>query len=319
MTNPRNTTATEPTDQQSTVSDIGRCPYSDSVNAPDDLTTTPPLPRFADVGWILDTDSAQLIWPEPRRVKTQKPERVHAKSLARCPAVLDSDSRLFEITCPFDLELGFRRDQNGKPVLVNLLGDQSPVRASKLGQLVSITSETEWAHPDRPVIQIITPYLLVTDEPIYVNQLPPFNHWRAKPLPGVMVSGRFPADIWPRHLMWAFEWYDIKQPISLRRGEPWWYLRFDHFDPSRAIRMIPAQMTADLQEYLKGIKGVTNYVNHTYQLFKIARERRPAVLLSPKALPIPQPESAAMQQTILAEQQLIQVQSRSETIDSTDQ
>ena len=74
----------------------------------------PTLPRFADVGWILDTDSAQLIWFEPKRVKTIKPERMHAKSLARCPAVLDNDSRLFEVLCPFDLEIGFRRDKDGK-------------------------------------------------------------------------------------------------------------------------------------------------------------------------------------------------------------
>ncbi|MEC7121002.1 MAG: hypothetical protein VXW65_14025 [Pseudomonadota bacterium] len=152
------------------------CPHEASL----DITNN--LPRFADVGWILDTDSAQLIWAEPRRVKTVKPERMHAKSLARCPAVLDSDSRLFEITCPFDLELGFRRDKDGRPVLVNLLGDQSPIRASKLNQMVTIVNETEWAHPQRPVIQIITPYLLITDEPIYVNQMPPFNQWPPKQL-----------------------------------------------------------------------------------------------------------------------------------------
>lgn len=266
------------------------------------------LPRFADVGWILDTDSAQLIWFEPKRVKTVKPERLHAKSLARCPAVLDNDSRLFEVLCPFDLDIGFRRDKDGKPALVNLLGDQSPVRSSKLGQLITLVNESEWAHPERPVVQIITPYLVVTDEPVYVNQLPPFKHWRAKPLPGVMVSGRFPADIWPRHLMWAFEWYDTKQPISLRRGEPWWYLRFDHYDPSRPIRMIAAQMTDELREYMKGVRGVTNYVNQTYQLFQIAKERRPAILLCPKSQRPAVAESPAMQAAIEAEAQLIDAQ-----------
>ena len=266
------------------------------------------LPRFADVGWILDTDSAQLIWFEPKRVKTIKPERLHAKSLARCPAVLDNDSRLFEVLCPFDLEIGFRRDKDGKPTLVNLLGDQSPVRSSKLGQLITLVNESEWAHPERPVVQIITPYLVVTDEPVYVNQLPPFKHWRAKPLPGVMVSGRFPADIWPRHLMWAFEWYDIKQPISLRRGEPWWYLRFDHFDPSRPIRMIPAQMTEELREYMKGVRGVTNYVNQTYQLFQIAKERRPKILLQPKTQRSSPAESPELQATINAEAEILAVQ-----------
>jgi hypothetical protein len=39
--------------------------------------------------------------------------------------------------------------------------------------------------------------------------------------------------------------------------------------------MIPAEMTAELREYIQGIRGVTNYVDQTFQLFKIAKARRP--------------------------------------------
>jgi hypothetical protein len=79
---------------------------------------------------------------------------------------------------------------------------------------VKLVNEAEWAHPQRPVLQIVTPYVIVADEPVYLNQLPPFNYWKANPLPGLMVPGRFPVDIWPRHLMWAFEWYALDQPLE---------------------------------------------------------------------------------------------------------
>lgn len=36
-----------------------------------------------------------------------------------------------------------------------------------------------------------------------------------------MISGRFPIHIWPRHLMWTFEWHDTSQDLVLTRGQPW--------------------------------------------------------------------------------------------------
>jgi len=255
----------------------GNCPYPDSPSY-----GNRGLGRFVDVGWVLDTDFAKFIWNAPQRVRRQRSQSVHAKSLARCPAVHDSDGRLFEISCPFDIHIELYRNSEGTLLLKNLAGPQSPIRSKHLSNCVKLINQTEWAHPGRPVIQIITPYVLVADEPVYANQLPAFGYYRPDPLPGLMVAGRFPADIWPRHLMWAFEWHALDRPLKLTRGEPWWYIRFDHIDPSRSVRMVPAEMTSELREYMKGIEGVTNYVDQTYDLFKIARARRPESLLTRK-------------------------------------
>jgi hypothetical protein len=46
--------------------------------------------------------------------------------------------------------------------------------------------------------------------------------------------------------------------------------------------LIEAKKTPELESYIDSITGVTEYVSQTYQLFKTARERRPARLLYPK-------------------------------------
>jgi hypothetical protein len=240
-----------------------------------------PIPRLVEVGWFLDNSSAQFIWDAPRRVTRARPERRHAKSLSQCPAVTDMDARLFEVRCPIDLAIGFKLEDD-KPVLRNLAGDQSTIRSKHLNQMLALVDRKEWADPQRPVLQIPTPYVFVADEPVFVNQLPPFYHYRREPWPGVLVGGRFPIDVWPRQLMWAIEWHDLNRPLVLRRGEPWFYVRFEHFDPARAIRMVEAEVTGELREYMRGLSGVANYVNQTFKLFDIARERRPARLLTPK-------------------------------------
>lgn len=243
----------------------------------------PSAARITTVGWVLDTTSAGFIWSAPRRVSRERPERRHAKSLTQCPAIVDADSRLFEIVSPIDCQIGFKLDENKKPVLVNLAGEQSAIRGKHLNQMVAIVDRREWSNANRPVIQFITPFVFIADEPVYLNQLPPYNHYRRDPLPGLLVPGRLPIDIWPRHLMWAFEWYETDKPLVLRRGEPWWYARFETSDPARPVRLVEATMTPQLREYMQGVSGVTNYISQTYSLFATARERRPEKLLVEKA------------------------------------
>jgi hypothetical protein len=238
--------------------------------------------RITTVGWLLDTTSAAFIWSPPRRVMRERPDHRHAKSLTQCPAIVDADARLFEILSPVDVHIGFKLDESQRPVLINLAGDQSPIRGKHLNQMVTIVNRREWSNPSRPVIQFITPFVFVADEPVYLNQLPPYNHYRRDALPGLMVPGRLPIDIWPRHLMWAFEWHEPDKPLVLRRGEPWWYARFESTDPARPVRLIEAQMTPELREYMQGISSVTNYVGQTYSLFATARARRPSRLLVEK-------------------------------------
>jgi hypothetical protein len=238
--------------------------------------------RIVDIGWTLRQTKASLIWEPPRPVMNKGPRSGHSKVVSVCPAMLDHESRLIEVACPIDARIRFRRDAQGRPTLENALGDASPIRSGHLAQMVKLLSEKEWRHPQRPIVQVITPYLFLADEPVWLTQLPPVHAYLPTPWPGLLISGRFPIDIWPRTLMWAFEWHDTTKDLILKRGEPWFTVRLETMDPSRKTRLIRAKLTPELEEYLQGIDGVSNYIRGTFSLFDTARRRRPKILLMPE-------------------------------------
>ena len=235
------------------------------------------------IGWLLSEERGGVIYDAPARVRSVKMSNHHAKSASRCPAILNLESRYFEVKCPFDLRLGFARDENGKPMLRNLLGQRSPVRSKKLTSFLHLTPEPEWRYPDRPTIQMSLPYVFIADEPVYLSQIAPFMHYRTEPWPGTIFGGRFPIDVWPRPLMWAFEWHDVDKELRLSRGEPLFYCQFETTPQDRPVQLVEAEHTPELDAYLEHISGAVNFVNQTFTLFKTAQERRPETLVIPKS------------------------------------
>lgn len=237
----------------------------------------------AQVGWFLADKKGGIIYDAPERVRSVEVNREHSKSASRCPAVVNMESRYFMIRCPFDIHIGFARDKDGKGVLRNLAGTQSSIRASKLGEKLHLTSEVEWRTKGVPTIQLSLPYVFIADEPVYMTQLSPFMHYNKDPLPGTIFGGRFPINVWPRPLMWAFEWHEPDKPIRLKRGDPLFYTGFETTSPERGVVLTEAELTDDLQDYMDLISGAVNYVNQTFSLFEAAEERRPETLLKPIA------------------------------------
>lgn len=256
--------------------------------APEPAADAPPPPapapagRSYEVGWLFRDEKASVIWDKPRPVRQEAKESGAAKSVAFCPAVIDFDRRHFVVNSPIDVHMRLSRTPDGKINVSNMLGEKSPVRQGTLNQMLVFMPQNEWRHPERPVVQMPTPYLFVSDDPVQINQFPPFLHYGGAPRPGVQLCGRFPIDVWPRVMMWAFEWHDLSKDLVLKRGEPWFYVRFEGPDPSASVRLIEAQMTPELDAYVTSLTDVTNYVNQTYSLFKTARERRPEKLLVAK-------------------------------------
>ena len=234
------------------------------------------------VGWLLDEAKSGVVFFPPERVRSAEMNRAHAKSASRCPAVLNLESRYFVVRCPFDLHLQFARDKDGKPGVKNALGEASPVRPNKLHKHITVVNETEWRYPERPTLQIQLPYLFIADEPVYLSQVPPFMHYQKEPWPGTLFGGRYPINLWPRPLMWAFEWHEPNKDLKLNRGEPMFYCLFETEPQDRPVQVIEAARTPELDEYLEMVSGAVAYVNQTFSLFKAAEARRPARLVSPK-------------------------------------
>ena len=67
--------------------------------------------------------------------------------------------------------------------------------------------------------------------------------------------------------------------LILKRGEPLFYCQFDGYDPSRTIKLIQAEKTPELMQYMDQISGVVNYVSQTFSLFNEVEKVRPKKLL----------------------------------------
>lgn len=235
-------------------------------------------PRFAEIGWLIDASTPSFIWDEPRPLPRGQPTE-HPKGVNRCPAIVDGEARTWEVAAPVDMHLRLGKNDKGEPSLVNVAGTQSTVAAGKLQQMITLMPQSRWRDPRRPVLQVSAPYRFICDEPCWLNQLPPYYHYKAPAWPGLLIGGRFPIHNWPRSLMWAFEWWDTARDLIVKRGEPWFYLRFETQDPARPQRLVEAEMTAELRDFCRGLDGITNYVNQTFQVMETAARRRPAVLL----------------------------------------
>lgn len=233
------------------------------------------------VGWFLNERKGGIVYMPPERVRSVDMNKNHAKSASRCPAVINLESRYFVVRCPFDLNLAFTRDKDGKPALRNLNGDKSGIRANKLRDVLHLASEQEWRHEGVPTLQLKLPYVFIADEPVYISQVAPFMHFQKTPFPGTIFGGRFPINVWPRPLMWAFEWHDTDSPLKINRGDPLFYVGFETAPQDRSVVLSETEITPELTDYMDLISGAVNYVNQTFSLFEAAEAQRPATLVNP--------------------------------------
>ncbi|MGQ0531261.1 MAG: hypothetical protein ACT4OF_01045 [Caulobacteraceae bacterium] len=237
--------------------------------------------RTVTVGWVVRAPHAHVIWGPPKLFDQGLSKPTSAKSVQACPAAIDFDKRHYIIPCPVDLTLKFERKGNGLS-LVDADGQESSVRPQGLKELLTVQPQNEWRHPDRPLIQFQAPYVFVSDEPCYVVQTPPYLDYFPRQRPGVQICGRFPIHIWPRPFSWAFEWHEPLQPLALKRGEPWFYVHFETENPSARVRLVETELTPELEEHIKTIADVTNFVNRTFSMFAEAQRMRPETLVKPK-------------------------------------
>ena len=236
--------------------------------------------RTFEVGYISLAEQASFMWDDPRpfrRPDNQEPK--HAKALQNCPAVVEYEARHFVVTCPIDLNIALAKDKEGRLGVRDLDGQQSAIGSKQLSKMLTVNGPSQWRHPNRPLIQLQTPYYFIADEVCWMNQVPPYLTYRDPPWPGIMVGGRLPIHIWPRPMIWAFEWHDQSKPLQLKRGEPWFLLRFETNDPRRHIRLVEAERTPELDQFIKGADAVSNFQRRTWSLFKIAARRRPKKLV----------------------------------------
>ena len=236
--------------------------------------------RKVDIGWCANLEKGAFAFAPPRTVLATRERALGLRAVQNCPAVNAIERQLVEMPSPFGLRLRLEEEDGAPALAVEPVG--TFVQPEVLGDFLSMEPPERWRNPAKPVIQIRFPFFFVTDEtPCMIAELPPFLAPAMRRWPGSMVAGRFPLDIWPRDLNWAFEWDDTAAELLIKQGEPLAYFLFEFDAPDKRPNLIEADLTPDLAEYRAGMDGVAHFTDDFDGVFAEARSRRPARLLTP--------------------------------------
>jgi hypothetical protein len=229
------------------------------------------------VGWFADVQEGGVLFDAPRPfshvVERRSSDR---KSADHCPAVQRVQTNIFVVPCAYTLSV--RIVESGGVWELRLDRSKSEISGEAAVRTIQLMPRREWRHPDRTIIQTLAPYVFVSDDEVELTQLPAHQHYFGDQRPGILIAGNFPIRDWVRPLNFAFEWHDIERPLTLKRGEPWFYLSFANATGER-ITIEQIKSTPEISAYMAHLRGVTSFTTHTFELLDRARKIRPIAFL----------------------------------------
>lgn len=229
------------------------------------------------VGWFADIQEGGVLFDSPRPLShVIERQASDQKSADYCPAVQSIRTNIFVVPCAYSLSL--RCVKNGSGWELRLDRRRSEISAEAAARAIQLMPRREWRNPERPIIQILAPYVFISDDEVELAQVTAHQHYFGTHRPGILIAGSFPIRDWPRPLNFAFEWHDIEQPLILRRSEPWFYVVFTNAG-NECIVIEQITKTSEISNYMAHLRGVTGFTAQTFDLISRAREIRPAALL----------------------------------------
>lgn len=240
--------------------------------------TDKPRKEAVAIGYVPVDLTSAIAFPAPRILVKSRSIPLSFGAVQACPAVNTFESRTIEILAPFSLRLRCVAEAGGR-YNFHLVEEGTRLDESLIRKHLTFVSRSNWRVPNAPVVQVALPHFFVCDETCFVTQTPAWASKSQVQIPGNFISGRFPTNVWPRSLNLAFEWTDFGNDLIMRRGEAVCYLTLETREPERPIRLVPAKLTAELQEYRTQIEDVAKYTSGAFNLFEAAEKVRPARLL----------------------------------------
>jgi hypothetical protein len=162
-----------------------------------------------------------------------------------------------EVLSPFSLRLSF--EARDSQYLITPIYPYTSLQPAKLREMLVLEPSDTWPSRNRPILQIPSPYVFVADIPIEMEQSNPFLcstsalNWR-------LIPGRFDIHAWQRPLNWAIEWDTDSGDLSIRIGEPLYFVKF--YDSVGALvkkfNLIEVDYSKTLAERVSMTAGVTS-------------------------------------------------------------
>jgi hypothetical protein len=210
-----------------------------------------------DIGWVGLCNLyplATVFPPEPFQYHSD----IQGSSFIKCPATREFVRNTYIIRTPIDFT--FSKNDQGITVI-----DTYPEQYSE-------TLSNNYLESARiqgcPITQTPMDMGIISDiEDVIIEIMPiPLQHHKYG---HAVVSGRFNCYNWPaRNISASFEWYDTSVPVSYKRGDAVFAIRFSHPDNPK-INLRPCRLTEPVRKVLYDIGVIKNgFSKNTQQMMK---------------------------------------------------
>ena len=209
------------------------------------------------IGWCHALTEGSAVFDPPRLFAIGKDPSESKRGYLSCPAVRSTCTGLLEVAAPFSLRLSF--EAKGGAYMLTPIYPQTSIQPARLRDLIILEPSDTWPSKRRPVLQIPSPYLFVSDVHVEMEQLHPFLapttqlNWR-------LIPGRFNIFGWQRPLNWAIEWDVDAGDLVIKAGEPLYFLRFydEEGRSLKEINLLQIEFSRELADRVSMTAGVTS-------------------------------------------------------------
>lgn len=223
------------------------------------------------IGWALFEDSSAVLFYPPEPLSSLYPPKT--SGISTCPAVQHYERRVFHVRSPYTFRI--RAIFDNKRWYFYPIYPFTEMPESSLFDRIQFQPRSSWRDPSKPVLQMLLPYVFVSDEDVFLNQIeaPCFKSrsWS-------LISGRFNIYEWQRPINWAISWVDTSMDIIVRRGDVLFSLMFESNHPGSNVLLHKIPYEGDLKKLVDETKGVSTQTRGTFGLFSIQRRKRTPIL-----------------------------------------
>jgi hypothetical protein len=176
--------------------------------------------QVATVNWYVGTQNGpmfaayNLLVMEPESVLKSEYNGVTAK-YTKCPAFINALKNTYVVRSPIDVEFTINKVENW----VNFTTPEKP----PVNILVPRFGEDDVENNRYCASLNIAPFVFYSDSSVEMQLIPAFFE---NQLPLKVVCGKFNIGKWKRPIEYAFELQTPVQSISIKRGDPLFYLQF---------------------------------------------------------------------------------------------
>ena len=133
--------------------------------------------KTINVGWFIeDTHKAKFVFNEPFPVKKNRKIPLSKRAVQACPAINHFEKRYFQVNFPYDLRLRYEFEHEKHNLYV--IPENTRIDDDLIPQNVVLMPPKFWRDENFPTIQIMCPYVFVSDEEVFMSQLPPFLDYK---------------------------------------------------------------------------------------------------------------------------------------------